>query len=389
MRVVFYVAEIIFQFVLLLFVVLIPSRVEGEESALVLGLLMELSGDFAPNGDDCRHGYEVAQANYLHDGYAGKHRLRLVFADSRGDGRTAMSEFRRLLDGERAVAVISNRSAVVMALNPLSRREGVALLGIAGHSDFVRQNPNAVRFFPSASQETDALVSLAISEGARRFAMITAQDEWNVSLSTEFSRHVLAKGGRVVFDQQVSPSEADFYSLIARLKQKDPDIIYVNLGISQTGEVMRRIREQGMRQQIMSTFWAGKREAISLAGKSAAEGVIFVEPNLQREKFLASLQSLYGNQHASAVTYSCYAAAAAAIQAIAQLPDGEVTKTALNAALAQTNEVSLLDEQLLMRGREASFQLEYKTVHEGAVVVREGVLQLPNHVRSLALSEFE
>jgi ABC-type branched-subunit amino acid transport system substrate-binding protein len=80
-----------------------------------VGALLTLSGSFATAGEDCRRGIEAALAVS-----GARSSLDVIYADSKNEQTTAISEFRKLVQADKVLAVYTHRSTIGMALNPVS-----------------------------------------------------------------------------------------------------------------------------------------------------------------------------------------------------------------------------------------------------------------------------
>jgi hypothetical protein len=153
---------------------------------------------------------------------------------------------------------------------------------------------------------------------------------------------------------------------VSEIKAREPQAIFVNLGIASAGALIKKMREQGLTQPLFSNFWTGKQEAIDIAGKKNVEGTIFVEASLRRPNFMSLFTQLFGAARPSGVSYACYAALASALNALSTHPQA-CDRESIYRALLETAEVPLLDERLEIAGREAHFKLVYRIISHGAV----------------------
>ncbi len=335
--------------------------------SIAIGLMSEATGPYAENGENCQRGWRAARDAFAPGDRVGMHTVRFVFADSQGEAKTGVNEFRHLTENEHAQAVLTTRSQVGMAVNPLSRKAKIPLLGTVGHPDFVRDNEYAFRFYPTVKAESAALVEKAHELKLRRFALITAEDQWMLALSDAFSQQLRESGGEVVGSWSILDSDANIASTIMRIKQASADAVFVNLGISQSGVVFKKLYELGVGQPLFTQFWGASKEAREAAGAAAMEGVIFVEADLRKPKFLKLLRNAYGDERASAVTFSCYAALSTLLFTLKQNKEIDSTES-LHAQLLKMREVELPDGTLMLRDREAQYDLMWKTVSRGEII---------------------
>lgn len=320
---------------------------------LTVGLLAELSGPSMRNGESCRQGYEVARAA---DHSGASNRIRFVYGDHQGDARLGVAEYKRLTTMEQAIAIISIRSQVGMALNPLSGKEGVPLFGIVGHQDYVSGNPFAYRFFPQVRVEGGTLARKAIEMGKLRMAIVTLEDEWTVSLEKAFINQYQRLGGRIVMQERILPGDAELLAIITRLRAMGADALFINVGVSQAGLMIRKVRELGLTLQLFANFWAAYDDVLKTAGEENAAGLIYVSVNLDKPKFYKQFKALFSDSEPSAATYCCYTALSVLLQALSD-EKCSAGRAELVSCLETMDSFHLLDESLPLRGREVIYDI--------------------------------
>lgn len=327
-----------------------------------IGLMTELSGEYAANGADCRRGYELVASSVKSDDG-----VEFIFADSKGEAKTGITEFHRLVDVGMVDLVVTNRSQVGMALTPLLEKNKTPLLGVVGHQDFLRASPYSFRFWPSTELESEALAKEAIRRNLKTAAIASFEDEWGISFREGFVSEYKQLGGQVLFDEIVPNDLSDFKTVIAKIRQLSPKTVIVNLGLSQAGTFIRQLREQGLKQELLGSYFVRTKEVIEQAGVAAMEGLILVELNLDKPKFRDKLKEIFGDEvEVTAITYTCYTAAATALHTV------ELAKqqkgNSLMSILKNLRQVPLMDEMISLRDREAQYDLQYKVIRQGKVV---------------------
>ncbi|MBX7144258.1 MAG: ABC transporter substrate-binding protein, partial [Oligoflexia bacterium] len=240
--------------------------------------MAELSGPSAANGQLCRQGVDAARRLLAPNDKIGSYSVRFAFGDTQGQGPAGISEFLRLVQAEQAVVVVTTRSQVGMAVNPVSEEKGVPLFGIVGHSDFLKTNRYAYRFWPTAESEGDAIAKKLKSDGVSRVAILTTEDQWTRSLTDNFSAEFSRLDGDVALSASVDPSDVDFSTLIARIRASNAQAILLNMTLAHMGIAIKRAREAGLQQKLYANYWVNNPATIEVAG-SAVKGVVYDEPN--------------------------------------------------------------------------------------------------------------
>lgn len=322
---------------------------------IIIGTLAELTGPFTRYGEDCRKGYEVAEK--LNSGS-----IRVLYGDNQNDPKVGISEFRRYVDAEHASLVITTRSSVAMALNPLSAQQHIPLIGIAGHPRFMLGNPYAIRVFPSSGDEAQILAETVKRNNETRIAIVSIEDEYFLGLRDAFKEKV--GKDRIVFVETISPAEQDFMALLPRIKQSSPTALFINVGPMQMSPFIRRVRESGLRIPIYANFLVGTSDIQKSLGESG-EGIRFCELDFDKPQFLKALGAQTGTTETSPIGYACYVGLTYALQLLKTAGSGSGVTAPM---IAATSEVSVLDERIKIVNREAKFLIVPKIIRGGKVI---------------------
>ncbi|HQH28897.1 MAG TPA: hypothetical protein PLP17_16000, partial [Oligoflexia bacterium] len=170
-----------------------------------------------------------------------------------------------------------------------------------------------------------------------------------------------------IINHEVELTDLDFRPLLLRTRKDPADAIFVNLGLQQIGIMLQQIRELNINTPRLSNFWAYGRTNFDTAGAQALEGLVFVMPSLNKQKF-NELAGLFRLAEATAPVYTCFASMAAILEVFEKNTNLDGPR-AVAQALKRQNEVALPDEQLKMENRLALFPLDL-------MVFRGGKLQL-------------
>jgi ABC-type branched-subunit amino acid transport system substrate-binding protein len=327
-----------------------------------LGMLLPLSGPYAPVGEDCKRGVQVAMQASTG--------AELRYSDSQADPKLSMSEFEKLIRADKVDAVLAVRGPVGMAVNPLSAKSFIPLLGAVGHAEFAPGNPYAFQFWPSADIEGGTLAQKIYERSLHSVAVLTGEDEWLVSVSDWFTKNFSQRGGKVLVSESISPTTQDFQSEVLRIRAARPEAVFLNVAISQIGPLTKRLKEQGVTAAIYSNFWVAKPEVLASVPADVLEDVRFIEARLSYPLFRAELEKLTGTSAASGMTYSCYSAVSAFLQASGTVkPAGSQPqrRAALYEALLGLTEIQLLDSKVTLLVRKAQFELTEKRIRSGRV----------------------
>ena len=250
---------------LLFLVVAFPGIGNTEVSVPIrIGVLTELTGQSATAVQECRFGLELGTLAFR--GETGVALAELIIADTQENPQTAISEFQKLVDHDGVYAVVSTRSKIALPVGAVARQKRVPLIATSAHPALTTDNPFAVRVYPSAAVEGPFLAGLARKSGARKIAVVTIEDEWNVALSKSFVESMSAAGLPVVFNESIDGTTRDFGTLVSKLKTSGADTLFLNLLLSQAGGFAKRMLEQRVHPKVVSNFWIQMPETVAAAG---------------------------------------------------------------------------------------------------------------------------
>ena len=343
----------------LFFILLFINTCLAEE--LKIGVLPTLSGQFADIGDDCRRGVEVA-AKFS------KAPIKLIFGDSQSDPKIGISEFRKMVEQDKVLAVVGNRSNICMPLNPISKKKQVPLFCTSGHPEFTSQNEYAHRAFPAADRDAATLGDYLLSNNIKDVAVVTGEDEWLLSVSTKFKEYFISKGGSISVDESLLSSEYDASSLLTRIRKKNPQALFLNLSLSQSAVMIKRAKELGLGMQLISNFWSSQKSVIEAAGE-AINGVIFTEIDLSYPALNSEILKLKNPKRPSAASVACYSALLAVITAA----NSNVINNSqeLQNAILKLKKIEGLDMKVEIENRQFLFPIVVKKIENAKVVIVE------------------
>ncbi|MBP9838727.1 MAG: ABC transporter substrate-binding protein [Proteobacteria bacterium] len=318
--------------------------------------MAELSGSFSRLGNDCRIGYEIAKSQHTSG-------MNVIISDNQGDPKTAISEFHKLIDAENASIVVTTRSPVGLALNPLSKQMKLPLIGVVGHPRYISENPYAVQVFPTAIDEANSLAEYFKSKSHQRIATITIEDEYFLELKEKFEKQIA--NDKLIYSETVLPTEKDFLTAILNIRTKHPDAIFVNLGPAQIPQFIRKLKEANVNASVYANFLIGMADIRKSLGE-LAEGIIFSEIDYTQAEFMKSVFKVSGSNESSPIGYSCYIALNYALTLAEEVNKNHLTAVdILNSPLT----LKTLDGTVEFEQRKAKLKVMPKIIQNGVIQI--------------------
>ena len=333
---------------------------------VTVAVLAALTGDAASMGSDCRRGVELGREVFAPGDRIGAHRLVFLFGDHRGEGRSAVTEFQRVVASGGAQVVLTHHSQPTMQINPLSAAARIPVLGVVSQNAFVAENEYAFRFWPTAEDEAAALSRAMSSSGVKQLALISLEDEYTLSLRERLLEKLEAEGVAVAGDERVLRSDVDLQPVLWRLLRGHPDGLLVNIAVGQIVPFVRKLRESGYHGRVFGNLWFMMQEIQKMYGAPFLDGVVFARLDTGLPEFRRQMGRLGASGDATPVLYACFTEFAALAQALTVLPAGGDSE-AIAKALRDLHTVGLPDGPVPMEHREVRFPLTLKVIRGGVV----------------------
>ena len=119
---------------LVLFLCSTTSCRDHSSQSVRIGALLPLSGSGSNYGRSLRQGLEIAKGEINANGGINGKQLEIIYEDSQGDPKVAISGFEKLSSFDHVPVVIGSISSVVLALAPTADREHVVLINSSAMS---------------------------------------------------------------------------------------------------------------------------------------------------------------------------------------------------------------------------------------------------------------
>jgi branched-chain amino acid transport system substrate-binding protein len=235
-----------------------------------LGVILPLSGDYAPFGEKVRKGIELyLSRNPSH--------LKVAFEDGGTmNPQQSVSAMRKLVDVNR-VDVVS--VMVVDDAEPLAKLMERKRLPLVTLWDGNRRvlDLGKTTFSVGYMNEVTAgvLAEHALRDGRKDVAVVSEAGPWSELVAREFSTKIKLAGGKLLSSESIATNTTDFSSLITKLKKQSPQAVLLALNLP--GSIATFLR-QSKNQKFNPVFLTGEAfvgDGVKIAGQ-AAEGVLVV-----------------------------------------------------------------------------------------------------------------
>jgi len=312
---------------------------------LKIGFINSITGLQAPIGETMTNGAELAIEDLKKRGID----VKVLRQDDGGKPDKAISAIEQLATGDEVSIVVGPyTSACANAVAKQAEQYQVAqVIPAASKEDITRQGYKWV-FRVNAPGEVYArsLLDAALAFGKpRTVAFIYESTDFGASLSKVGKAYAAKAGLTVVADEAYQAGSPDYRSTLTKIKEKNPDLVFMVSYVADAILLMRQSREVGLTPQAFLGGGAGFDTVQFESEREVSTNVFSVtqwtpDANKASEEFAARYQARFGKRptyHAACTYVSMLVAAEAAAK-------GEGDRERTRAALASGSWASLLGQ---------------------------------------------
>lgn len=206
----------------------------ADASPVIIGLTVPLSGTAAGLGENEKNGASLAIdiANAA-GGVAGGHPIELTSVDNECNPTTGVSSINRLIDQDKAVAIIGALcSGVTLAIMPILEESEVPLVvGVSSSPDIEKQAGVGGNTYTFRTGPSDAALATGLAEylsentEVKRVAIL-GEDGAYGRIGSDALTAALEPAGISVISADFAPlGTSDFSTVIAKYQRDQPDVI--------------------------------------------------------------------------------------------------------------------------------------------------------------------
>jgi branched-chain amino acid transport system substrate-binding protein len=344
--------------VLLLTLISVLATGCGDDTndSVVIGAIVSATGANSSLGEPERNVLEMMETQINAAGGVLGRPLDIIIEDDKSDAKEAVTAANRLIDQEKAVALIAaSGSAPTLAVKEITAKKGLPQLAmVAGNS--VTDDPPMEWIWRTAQKSAQAAgrAMAYVSETLKLTKIAVLHDENAFGTDGKVTIEKLAPdyGLEIVATESYKSDDTDFTAQLTKIKGADPEVLIVWGTTQGSALVAKNVKQLGMDIPYIGSHGIASAKFIELAG-DAAEGVVFpagallmpssiTDPGRKAvtEKFISDYQAAYGK---APDPYAGYAFEAIGILVGAIERAGSTDAKAVQSALNATKDFAAPD----------------------------------------------
>lgn len=259
---------------------------DGEKIRVVkIGHAGPLTGPIAHLGKDNENGVRLAiqEANAAGLVIAGeKIRFEMVSEDDEGNPQKGTVVAQKMVDEQVAGVIGHLNSGTTIPASKIYHDAGVAQISpSATNVDYTNQGyETAFRVMANDAQQGKVLGEYAVNTlNAKKIAVIDDRSAYGKGLADQFELAVKGAGGELITREFTDTTKTDFTAILTRIKGMSPDLLFYSGMDSQSGPMMKQIKNLGLKATFLSGDGTQTKQFLTLAG-AEGEGAYASSPGV-------------------------------------------------------------------------------------------------------------
>lgn len=254
------------------------SNAQPTGDPIVIGAIVSATGANAPLGEPERNVLQMMEAQINGAGGVLGRPLKVVIVDDKTDAKEAVTAANRLMDQEKAVALIAaTGSASTLAVKALTAEKGLPQMAMAAANDITDKAPAEWiwRTPPKDALAVQrALTYVSKSLKISKIAVLHDENAFGASGAAEIEKRAGEFGLQIVAVESYKTQDTDLTAQLTKIKGSSPEAVVVwgtNPGPALAAKNMKQLN---MDVPFIGSHGIANLKFIELAG-DAAEGVVF------------------------------------------------------------------------------------------------------------------
>jgi len=238
-----------------------------DNSELVVGAILPLSGDFAFIGEEIQNGMKLAQED-------SDLNIRIIFEDDQFSPAVSVNAANKLINIDNIDIGLTVLVEEAKPIAPIFENSKTPLIVAWDSTEFIKESDFLFSTGFSTELAGEKMAEYAYEDlGLSKIAIVSHNEPWSELISESFANRFQKLGGEIVLHNKHNLEDNDFRSTITKIKNADVEGIYMPLVAPTSINFLVQIKELDLDQQLLSAD-ALIQDVID-ASEEASEGIIF------------------------------------------------------------------------------------------------------------------
>lgn len=269
---------------------------------ITIGLAGPISGPQAFFGSTWHDGFKLYIEKLNAAGGANGVTVKIEQQDDQADPRQGTLVAQKFCDNDDVVIGLVNfNSGVAQSTLPIYEECTLPTMTFGSNPSLTQQGYKfMVR--PVANDFAGALLpaEYALQKlGAKTAVIVNDKQVFGQGISEIFGKNFTDGGGKVLDTLSVAPTDVDFTAVLAQIKSKTPDVIYLGAVMPQLALFAKQLHEQGLKTTLLVPDGGYTPDFISQAGQPNVQGALVAiqAPPTDASPAIAEFSKLYKDKY--------------------------------------------------------------------------------------------
>lgn len=272
----------------ILFLSLIMAFVMAAGNAFAeirIGLMCPLTGSWASEGQDMRDIVQLLAEEVNAAGGINGQQIRVLVEDDGGDPRTAVSAANRLATRDVTAVIGTYGSSITEATQNIY--DDYEIIQVANGATSVRLTEKGLKYFfrtcPRDDEQGRVAADTISTLGYNKVAILHDSTSYARGLADETQGLLKQQGKDIVFFGALTPGERDYSTILSRLRNAGPEIVFFTGYYPEAGLLLRQKNEMNWDVPFLGGDATNNPDLVSIAGTTAANGFYFLSPPVPQD----------------------------------------------------------------------------------------------------------
>ena len=242
------------------------------QAQTTVGVAGPMTGQYASFGEQLRNGASLALEDINAAGGVLKQQLKLVVGDDACDPKQARSTADRLV-GQKVPVVFGHfcSSSSIPASEAYAEGNVLQITPASTNPTFTERKLWNVFRTCGRDDQQGALAGKYLADNfkGKKIAILDDKSTYGAGLANETKKALNALGVKEALRESYTQGDKDFPALVSRMKAADIDIVFVGGYHTESGLILRQMRDQGMKTLLMAGDALADKQFAAITGQHA------------------------------------------------------------------------------------------------------------------------
>jgi len=292
------------------------EKVQEPKEVIKIGWIGPLTGDAAAYGFPMQKATNMALDEINNAGGIDGRQVKVIFEDGICNGKGAATSANKLIYVDKVKLILGGLcSGETLGAAPIAEENQVILFSSAsGSPDITNAGEFIFRNFPSDATSGNKIAETMYASGHTTVGIISENSDYAQAIRRVFMGTYKRIGGEILIDEKYNPGDTDFKTQILKVKEANPDAIYLLPQTSaKLGILVQQVSQMNLELPMYSNEFLAASDILEQYGEYI-EGGIFAEPSFDPEapkaaEILAKYEATYNEKPGGALPVFYYATA--------------------------------------------------------------------------------